>query len=415
MRRVFSSLVGLIAIVVVITMVACGGSSKKPAGTTSGLTHRVFVSNTFSGSIEIVNGDNDALSASTAGAATNATFMAVDAAKTRTLVFSPTLKQMLIINNSQEAASGSITLPLASGSTLQSNSIAISPDGNTGYVAGSDVTVSGQASTGAVLVLDLANNVVRATIPVPLARTLALSPDGAKLLAFSESVNSVTLIANPSAATTATVTLTSGMDRPVSGVFSADSTRAYVINCGAECGGTQASVTAIDITQLGATPPAAPVSGTVNVNAGTVALLTGSTIFVAGTPAGSGSGVVTPIALAGNALPGAAGAAVGIGNGFHNQIALGANNKLFVGANGCTTGCLSIFDTAALTAVVDNAPDPATGGPKGSVTGMAALPNRNVVYVVSGGILRVYDTASATEVPNKIIITGQVYDAKVIY
>ena len=39
-----------------------------------------------------------------------------------------------------------------------------------------------------------------------------------------------------------------GFDRPVQAFFSSDDNTAYVVNCGAECGGTQASVQKLDLT-----------------------------------------------------------------------------------------------------------------------------------------------------------------------
>jgi hypothetical protein len=119
------------------------------------------------------------------------------------------------------------------------------------------------------------------------------------------------------------------------------------------------------------------------------------------------------------------GTAVTIGDGYHRQMELASNNKLFIGARDCTnnpndsaaapTGCLTIFDTSAKTAVIDPAKDPATGIAKGFVTGMAPLANRNFVYVVSGGQLRIYDTTtSAISTGRSIDITGTVVDVKTI-
>ena len=61
-----------------------------------------------------------------------------------------------------------------------------------------------------------------------------------------------------------------------------------------------------------------------------------------------------------------------IGDGYHTRMDLASNNKLFIGAIRCTndsstnTGCLTIYDTGANSAVID------TG--KGAVTGIAPLP-----------------------------------------
>src|SRR5947207_4884145 len=41
-----------------------------------------------------------------------------------------------------------------------------------------------------------------------------------------------------------------GLDHPSYAVFSADDSKAYILNCGSECGGTQASVSVLDTSAL---------------------------------------------------------------------------------------------------------------------------------------------------------------------
>jgi hypothetical protein len=95
-------------------------------------------------------------------------------------------------------------------------------------------------------------------------------------------------------------------------------------------------------------------------------------------------------------------------------MALASNNRLFVGARTCnnvTTGCLSIVNISGGTAVVDT--------PKGDVTGIQAIADRNVVYVAEGGEFRMYDTSKDAEVPSftsgtNIDIVGKAFDVKAI-
>src|SRR4029077_7634159 len=70
-----------------------------------------------------------------------------------------------------------------------------------------------------------------------------------------------------------------GFDRPVWAVVSANT--AYILNCGAECGGLQASVQSLDLSSLAVGPP-------VLVNGATIGLISGSQLCVAGkgTPTG---------------------------------------------------------------------------------------------------------------------------------
>ena len=79
-------------------------------------------------------------------------------------------------------------------------------------------------------------------------------------------------------------------DRPTKAVFSADGTTAFVLNCGPECGGNQASVSFLPVAgiiiQSGApVPPGAPtaVTATVPVPGGTTdAMQNGNLLYLAG-------------------------------------------------------------------------------------------------------------------------------------
>ncbi|MBV8909396.1 MAG: hypothetical protein JOZ89_01415 [Gammaproteobacteria bacterium] len=163
-------------------------------------------------------------------------------------------------------------------------------------------------------------------------------------------------------------------------------------------------------------------------------LLQGNTLYVAGTAPGQGCnpasalcGALSVVDLSSGPAnvvclppPGSAMRACSvfpISDGFHNRAIMGANGQLFLGARNCTDlnsssvvrGCLSIFDTGTATVVMP--PD------NGDVTGIAAIPNRSVVYVCEGGNLRIYDTttdklASTPSPPPNII--GQAIDVKVV-
>src|SRR5439155_25330803 len=118
-----------------------------------------------------------------------------------------------------------------------------------------------------------------ATLGIPGARFLVPSPDGSKILVISDSANAVTLL-DPSLITTGNpLTPISGtFDKPVGAVFSADGSKAYVLNCGPECGGIAASISVVDI--AGSAPAVqVPVPG-----GATAAMLQGTSLFVAGTP-----------------------------------------------------------------------------------------------------------------------------------
>ena len=105
-----------------------------------------------------------------------------------------------------------------------------------------------------------------------------------------------------------------------------------------------------------------------------------------------------------------------ITDGYHNQIQMGANNQLFIGARTCTKikvpasgsspgevrGCLSILDTSKSTVVVPPR--------RGDVTGIQPISRRNVVYVVQNGELDIYDTTTDQLQKTQVNIIGQAVD-----
>ena len=101
-----------------------------------------------------------------------------------------------------------------------------------------------------------------------------------------------------------------------------------------------------------------------------------------------------------------------ITDGYHSRMEMGSGGQLFIGARTCTNintssevrGCLSIFNTSTSNVVIP--PD------NGDVTGLQAIANRNVVYVVQGGELRIYDTTTDKLQSTQIDISGQAIDVK---
>ena len=75
------------------------------------------------------------------------------------------------------------------------------------------------------------------------------------------------------------VTDATHLDQPFTAVFNTSETQAFILNCGAECGGTDASVVLADFTN-----PTATFSGNIPVSGATVGLINGSNLYVAGTP-----------------------------------------------------------------------------------------------------------------------------------
>ena len=389
-RTVFGSTAVAVA---AILLASCGGGSPPTSSgppPTSLLTKRAFVSNEFTGSIQIVNAANDTLNSHSFTSSSGPETMVVSGNKQFTMVFNAGGNVLLKVDNATEAGTSTATLP------DYTDSLAVSSDGTKAYAAVRNAPSITGTPLGVVAFVDYTAN-TNTRVDVPLARRLVLGPSGAKLLVFSDNSDSVTVIDTA----TKIATGVGGFDRPVWGVFSSDSSKAYIMNCGPECGGTAAGVAQLDMT-LNTITTTVPV-----FFPATVGLLDGTNLYVAGTAsAGTGGGcltVLTTSVLAVTKL-----CAV-INDGYHTTMAI-SNGRVFVGARACsnvTEGCLSIYNGGAGTAVI--------GTPKGEVTGMQAISGRMIVYVIEGGELRIYDSSTSTEkLPPPVDIVGKAWDVKTV-
>jgi hypothetical protein len=388
-------------------LLSCGTSnstsSSSSTGPTSGIKKRAFVSNNFQNQIDIVNAANDTINTTltTTAAGTTATVvtntigtgtapaqMVLTTDKKLTLVFDQGSNTIAVIVNATETNGGQIPLPDFT------ESFVVASDNITVYAAVPNAPISGQTS-GAVEVLNANAGTLTNAIPVPHARRVVLSHNGNKLLVFADGADQMWVVDTASQ----TATAVSGFDRPVSGLFSSDDSKAFILNCGPECGGTVAKVTVLNMASN--TP-----GGSVAVSAATVGLLDASgNLYVAGTAASGGKlDVVTSSSLT------VSKSGVAISDGVHALMAMGANSKLFIASRTCSNtvqGCLSIFDTAAGTAVTS-----AAGG--GDVTGIEPVSGRNVVYVIEGGELIIYDTTASKPQTTQIDIVGKAVDVRVV-
>lgn len=428
-------LIPAIWLAVSLALASCGSSSS--SGTrTSGIAYRAFVSNPVGGGVNIVNAEND-LRATTVGpisAGATPGMMVLTPNRSMTLVFSgydncsPTPPnppcQITIINNASESSSPQVPLQ------YPTESIVVSPDSSVAYVAIPMAPVVEQPQGVVELIgLSAANlGVPGGQIAIPSVKYLSINNGGDRILAFSPNSDSIAVVTPSNLGTTnPVVTYVGGFDRPVQAFFSSDDTTAFVVNCGAECEGNQASVQQFDMTtntlggSVAACAPAVPPNPP--QCAGSFALVNGSTMYLAGTPYMNGQpsqpctgettaaqtcGLLSTIDLSsmtvtGNAI---------ITDGYHNRMAMGANGQLFVGARTCTEvvppdppppgaevrGCLSIYNTVNTPA--GNVPPGGVVIPpaNGDVTGIQPIVSRDVVYVVQGyavpgGSLYVYCTA----------------------
>jgi hypothetical protein len=419
-----------------VGLVSCGSSSNSSQATTSGLKFRALVSQDVStgtilgAGLIIINAEKDARAPVAPISLTNFSsffpgMMVVSDNRQITLAVSNPTNTIGIFANSQEKAIASVSLP---GNT---DSVVISTDGLTGYAAAPSAPVPA-GNPGGVVVFSISSGAITATVPVQNARYLARSGDSSRLLAFSDNSDTITIIPTasilPGQGQNTPLITVSGFDRPIAGFFSADGSMAWVINCGPECGGTQASVQELDLVHN--TPGRKAI-----VPASTVGFVNNQTMYVAGTPpAGVNdcSGVTTAATTCGRLsivdLPSMSVTGPGspqnvIADGFHTQLAMGPNGQLFVGSTHCANiepppapatgeqrGCLNIYDTVHNVTI--NPPD------NGDVTGLQPITNRTIMYVVEGGELRIYDTTTdKISVQNNdasVDIFGNAVDVKLI-
>jgi DNA-binding beta-propeller fold protein YncE len=413
-RRILVVVGGLWAI---LNLAACGGSK---AGPPSGFQDRVLASQSVTstvvfGGLVILNGYNDSipgirpLSAGTAPG-----LMAISPARNIVTAFDSGSNTVFAVNTTSENSMGQVRLP---GPTF---SMSVPTSSPVGYAAVPDASVPGFPVLGAVEVMNLSAGSITTTIGVSNPQTVVPTSDGNQLLVFSNDSDTVTLLTparalpgvdlscSPAQPNPVVCFPIPGFDRPVFAIVNQNT--AYVLNCGAECGGTQASVQVVDLS----TPIPALVGAPIPVNGATYALLSGTNLYVAGngTPTGplcaslpnaaptqaTYCGTLDIVNLNTNTDPyfNNPTMEIAIPDGYHNQLDMSIDGQLFVGSHDCTNignavnptgevrGCLAILNTNTGAEIIP--PE------NGDVTGLQSFTSREVEYVAEGGQLFVYDT-----------------------
>ena len=208
-------------------------------------------------------------------------------------------------------------------------------------------------------------------------------------------------------------------DRPTKAVFSPDGTTAFVLNCGPECGGVQASVSFLPVAgiiiQSGApVPPGAPtnVTATVPVPGGTTdAIANGSLLYLAGQqlqPDGFFAGFLSILDTNAKQVTGA----YSISDGTHLKMLFGDDNTLWIGSQLCTQGeryhqgattdlgCLTMFNTSSNSVTMIDSY-------KGDATGIAAVTSLHKVYTAEGGQVYIYNTVNGASLDNsQVTVVG---------
>ncbi len=430
MKRII--LVLVIGLWASLSLISCGSSTKKDPP--SGLPHRVLASQGISstsvfGGLVIIDGDYDILRRlSPLGAGSNPGLMAVSPSRNIAAAFDSSSNTVFAVDTTKEAAIGNVHLhgPTAS--------MVVPTASPMGFAAVPTATVNGFSFIGDVEVMNFAGGGLTTAIAVTNAQTVVSNSAATQLLVFSNDSNSVTVL-SPGAAVppvdtscltnppNAVCTIVPGFDRPVYAIINGST--AYILNCGPQCGGVQASVMVFDLTNL-------TITNTIPVDAATWALLNGTTLYVAGTSptnnactgqttAATTCGRLDIVDLTSGTVTGSA----VITDGYHWRMDLTTNGQLFIGSHDCTNignvnnptgevrGCLSIYRTYDNSVFIP--PD------NGDVNGFQGFNSRLVEYVAEGGALRVYEIPqdilyiNADLLPEGTInIVGYVGDVKAI-
>lgn len=392
-----------------LAMAGCGSGTSSNAPKPTGLKKRVLISNTSAGTVTVIDAQKDQVS--TKILAANSPTKLLTAGGT-TIAMSNSSSLITVIDNPTEA----VTFPSPIGD--QPFDIAISPDGKNAWGA--------MRNFGFVQSVDTTTGVARPVLRIGNARRLVMSPKGTKLLVFPDPQAQIApnthtfFVVDTATSAVQVVTDAVNLDQPFNAVFNGNETQAFILNCGAECGGTNASVTFADFTNPTATfAPILPIS----VPGATVGLINGTNLYVAGTPQQPPTVAGCPISRCGvlsviNTSSLSAGTFIPITDGDHEKMAF-VNNRVYVGATRCTVepgtapntvrGCLSIFNTSTSAATF---PQESSFRQNFDVTGFQPISGRNVIYIVQGAELDIFDTntdALASGI-TQIDIVGQAFD-----
>jgi hypothetical protein len=274
---------------------------------------------------------------------------------------------------------------------------------------------------------------------VPNVYRVSTNPSGSAALAFVQDSNAVYSVyklqtnqATPSNAIDCepqnlpvycVLPVPGNFDRPTKAVFSPDGTTAWILNCGPECGGQQASVSFLPVAgiiiQSGApVPPGAPtqVTATVPVPGGvTDATANGNLLYLAGQqlqPDGYFAGYLSILDTNAKSVTGS----YSIADGNHQRMLFADDNTLWVGSLLCTqgeryhqgattdTGCLTMFNTSSNSVTMIDSY-------KGDATGIAAVTGLHKIYSAEGGQVYIYNTATGASMDNsQVTVVGTAYD-----
>jgi len=374
------------------------GSGDQPFKPTTHLKHRSVVSNYYAGDLQVMDATQDRLTTFTFATGSEPTYLQSSPDGTLTFVNNTGSNSISSLNNNLESVKGTINL---GGST---ESFVTSVSNFIGFAAVPSYSNGTFRVPGAIVRFNPTDGSLNTQIMFPNVQYLAMDVAEKHLLAFTAvdddahwvdltTIDPTTLVPVVSVLTTLpTGTLT----RPIAAFFSSDSTKAYILSCGVECGGNSttiagtsypATVTEIDVT----TPSAATVVKQWGVNGAQRGMidLTANKLYVVGSTGATtvdaggnnvNDGYFTVIDLA----AGTAAAPIKIGNGS-KRIIRNVNGIFWVGAQNCgVQSCITRVNPTTGAA-------PLLAIANGSATGISLSVNSGETYTIEGGGLFIYD------------------------
>jgi YVTN family beta-propeller protein len=384
------------------------GTGNLPYKPTTHLSHRTLVSNYYAGALQVVDATQDRLTAYTFATGTQPTRMQASPDGTLIFVINSGSNTISSLNNYQEAVKANIQL---GGWT---ESFVTSTNNHFGFAAVYNYSNGNPPNVpGAIARFNPTDGSLNTFIPFPNVRYLAMDNAQAHLLAFTDVddnahwVDLTTVDVNGLPVVSVLSSLPAGtLSRPVAAFFSADSTKAYILSCGYECGGTEApSVTEINV----ATASTASVVKTWPVSGARRGLMdtTANKLYVAGSSStltdSGGNNVLDGYFTVIDLNAGTAGNPVRIGNG-DKQLIRNINGVLWVGSANCgVQSCVTLINSSGTATVLPTA--------KGDATGITLNSNSGEVYTIEGGQLYIYDQkANPINSYYNTDVRGQGYD-----
>jgi DNA-binding beta-propeller fold protein YncE len=391
------------------------GSGDQPFKPTTHLEHRALVTNYYASNMAVADTTLIKLTTFTFPTGNQPTYMQPSPDGTLTLVNNTGSNTISSLNNNLEAVKATVSL---SGYT---ESFVTSQSNKVGFAAVPNYSNGSFRIPGAIVRFNPTDGTLNTQIQFPNVLYLGMDPAEKHLMAFTQSdylpywVDLSVLDPNTQVPPYYQINLTDGsgtpvlLSRPVAVYFSSDNSKAYVLSCGIECGGTQpASVTVIDTTTI---KPASSTTGSI-VNATALHTWTvkgaqnalfdsaNNKLYLAGSTGattGSGSskvydGWLTALDLtqtASSYVP----PTIAIGNGT-GRIVRKINSAIWVGARNCgPQSCLSMVPISTFSAAIAaNATGALSTFPaNGDATGITFVANDGFIYTIEGGELFIYD------------------------